>query len=227
VSHPAPALTILHEDNHLIAVHKPAGVPSAHFDGTTATVDLRVKAYLKERHAKPGNVFLGVVHRLDRPTSGVLLFAKTSKAAARLSEQFRLGTVEKTYWAIIPDRPWPDRGTLTDWLRHDDAAQRVVVAAAETPGAKLARLDYHIVRRKNGVMHWDLRPRSGRKHQIRVQLASRGLPILGDAKYGSPVRFDDGIALHAHALTVAHPITKTPLTITAPAAWRLDDTSDD
>ena len=120
-----PPLEILFEDNHCLAVGKPAGVPSTHFDGRTETVDRLAKVYLKEKYHKPGNVFLGVVHRLDRPVSGVLLFARTSKAAARLSEQFRQGSIEKVYWAIVEGEVQRTAGTLEDWLRKDEESRRV------------------------------------------------------------------------------------------------------
>src|SRR4051812_40758479 len=134
------ALDILYEDNHCLALNKPAGWPSTHFDGGEETVDRLAKAYLKEKHNKPGNVFLGVVHRLDKPVSGVLLFARTSKAAARLSEQFRVGAVEKTYWAVVSRSATTERrfadvsasGTLDDWLWRDDTAARTVVVPAGT-----------------------------------------------------------------------------------------------
>src|SRR6478735_5120029 len=132
----ADALDILFEDNHVVAVNKPAGWPSTHFDGSEETVDRLAKAYLKEKHQKPGNVFLGVVHRLDKPVSGVLLFARTSKAAARLSEQFREGTVEKVYWAVVERPPaldFADSGTLEDWLKKNDAEARVEVVPPNTP----------------------------------------------------------------------------------------------
>src|SRR5437763_7759999 len=138
----APALDILFEDNHCLAVAKPAGVPSTHFDGGEETVDRAVKAYLKAKYAKPGNVFLGIVHRLDKPTSGVLLFARTGKAAARLAEQFREGAVEKTYWAVIEgDLPQP-AGTLEDWLRKDETAGRVLVVSPDATGATRALVPY-------------------------------------------------------------------------------------
>src|SRR5271165_2134084 len=116
-----PLLEILYEDNHCVAVAKPAGVPSTHFDGTTETVDRAVKAYLKEKYRKPGNVFLGVVHRLDKPTSGVLLFARTSKAASRIARQFRDGAVEKVYWAVVEGDVKQQAGSLEDWLRKNEA----------------------------------------------------------------------------------------------------------
>src|SRR3954471_18666811 len=144
-----PPLDVLYEDNHCLAVAKPAGVPSTHFDGATETLDRVAKAYLKAKYDKPGNVFLGIVHRLDKPTTGVLLFARTSKAAARLAEQFREGAVEKVYWAIIEDRPKPtdrcpweknDTGSLEDRWKKDDPTARVEVVPPDTPGARLARL---------------------------------------------------------------------------------------
>src|SRR5438874_12746882 len=132
---PAP-LEILWEDNHCIAAVKPAGVPSTHYDGSEETFDRRVKAYLKEKYAKPGDVFLGIVHRLDKPTSGVLLFARTSKAAARIAEQFREGAVDKVYWAVVEGELTAHAGTLEDWLRKDAGAGRVEVVRPDAPGAK-------------------------------------------------------------------------------------------
>lgn len=227
------SLDILYEDNHCLALTKPAGWPTTHYDGTEETVDRLAKAYLKEKYHKSGNVFLGVVHRLDKPVSGVLLFARTSKAAARLSEQFREGAVEKTYWAIVenpasgrrePAVPWAsaDSGSLEDWLKKDEAAARVEVVAADTPGARFARLVFVVRGRHDGLTWLELRPHTGRKHQLRVQLAARGCPIYGDAKYGSDRPFGATVALHARSLTFLHPTTKEPVTITAdvPAAWR-------
>src|SRR5262245_10453587 len=135
-----PQLNILFEDNQCLAVNKPAGTASAHGDGTEETLDQQVKAHLKEKHGKPGNVFLGVVHRLDRPVSGVLLFARTSKAAARLSEQFREGKIEKVYWAIIAGEPELASGTLSDWLWKDDQQGRVQVLPRPAPQARQAIL---------------------------------------------------------------------------------------
>src|SRR6059058_6012392 len=144
----ADSLDILYEDNHCLALNKPAGWPTTHFDGRDETVDRLAKSYLKEKHKKPGNVFLGVVHRLDKPVSGSLLFARTSKAAARLSEQFREGVVEKQYWAVVedlasggrkpPDVPWAtaDSGALEDWLKKDEPNARVEVVSKDTPGAQ-------------------------------------------------------------------------------------------
>lgn len=222
----ADSLDILYEDNHCLALNKPAGWPTTHFDGTDETVDRLAKSYLKEKYGKPGNVFLGVVHRLDKPVSGVLLFARTSKAAARLSEQFREGAVEKSYWAVVEDSPrspWSisDAGSLEDWLKKDDPAARVEVVPKDSPGAQFARLLWTVKARADGLTLLDLRPHTGRKHQLRVQLASRGFPIYGDAKYGSD-RNLAGIGLHARGLTFLHPTTKEPVALTAdvPKSWR-------
>ena len=189
-----------------------------------------MKSYIKEKYEKPGNVYLGVVHRLDKGTSGALLFARTSKAAARLSEQFREGTVEKVYWAVIEagkkpaaDHPWAkDSGSLDDYLLHDDFEQRVKVVDEDTPGAKPARLLYTVRNRHAGLVWLELRPHTGRKHQLRVQLAQRGTPIFGDSKYGSIQRLGDSIGLHARSLTFLHPTSHNPTTITAevPKVWR-------
>jgi 23S rRNA pseudouridine1911/1915/1917 synthase len=229
------SLDILYEDNHCLALNKPAGWPTTHYDGTEETVDRLAKAYLKEKYQKPGNVFLGVVHRLDKPVSGALLFARTSKAAARLSEQFREGAVEKTYWAVVenqlasPERqrgevPWAaaDTGSLEDWLKKDDPAARVEVVPPETPGARLARLLFVVRGRHDGLTWLELRPHTGRKHQLRVQLASRGCPIYGDAKYGSDRAFGPAIALHARGLTFLHPTKAEPVAVKAevPNPWR-------
>ncbi len=212
---------ILFEDNHCLAVAKPAGAPSAHFDGREETLDLAVKRYLKEKYKKPGNVFLGVVHRLDRPVSGVLLFARTSKAAARLAEQFREGTVEKVYWAVIEGGLEKPSGSLEDWLAKEEPG-RVEVVPARTEGARQALLHYQQRASHGGLALLEVRPQTGRRHQLRVQLASRGRPIFGDAKYGSVHTLPRSIALHARSLTFLHPVRYEPVTLTAdvPRAWR-------
>jgi len=218
------SLDVLLEDNHCLALNKPCGWPTTHFDGKEETFDRLAKSYLKEKHGKPGNVFLGIVHRLDKPVSGAILFARTSKAAARLSEQFRENAVEKTYWAVVEGNFGGDAlaGTFEDWLRHDDDAARVEVVDRGAVGAKHALLHYEIRRRHGGLALLELRPQTGRKHQLRVQLASRGFPIHGDRKYGSPHTLGHGIGLHARSLTFLHPVRHDPVTVTAevPPLWR-------
>jgi len=224
----ADVLDILHEDNHVIAVNKPCGWPSAHFDGQDETMDRVVKAYLKEKHQKPGNVFLGVVHRLDKPVSGVLLFARTSKSAARLSEQFRENLIEKVYWAVVEAKPIRSKGsfslagTLEDWLKKDAIKGMVEVVPPETEGAKQALLHYTVRAEHDGLVLLEILPQTGRTHQLRVQLASRARPIYGDAKYGSPFSLGTGIALHSRSTTFLHPILKEPITLKAevPKNWR-------
>jgi 23S rRNA pseudouridine1911/1915/1917 synthase len=215
-------LEIIYEDNHCLAVLKPAGVPSTHFDGRTETIDRAAKAYLKEKYQKPGNVFLGIVQRIDKPVSGVLLFARTSKAAARLSEQFREGTVEKTYWAVVEGEVRPDAGSLEDWLHKDESARRIDVVAPRATGAKQALLHYQKRATYAGLTWLELRPQTGRRHQLRVQLAHHGYPIYADAKYGAVHTFGNAIGLHARSLTFLHPVRYEPVTITAdvPRVWR-------
>jgi 23S rRNA pseudouridine1911/1915/1917 synthase len=216
-----PPLEILFEDNHCLAIAKPSGTASAHFQGQEQTLDRAIKAYLKGKYYKPGNVFLGVVHRLDKPVSGVLLFARTSKAAARLAEQFREGTIEKVYWAIVLGALNSSAGTLEDWLLKDRQARRVEVVEPRTPHSRQALL--HFTRRaEHGGLSWiEIRPQTGRTHQLRVQLAHHGHPVYGDARYGELHTFDRAIALHARQLTFLHPIRYEPITITAelPRLW--------
>jgi 23S rRNA pseudouridine1911/1915/1917 synthase len=218
----APALEILYEDNHCLAVAKPAGVVSAHYQGDEETLDRAVRAYLKEKYHKPGNVFLGVVHRLDKPVSGVLLFARTSKAAARLSQQFREGSIEKVYWAIVEGEVQRQAGTLEDWLYRDRERGRVEVVEPHTEGARQSLLHYQKRAAHGGLTFLEVRPQTGRTHQLRVQLAHHGNPICGDAKYGAVHTFAPGIALHARSLTFLHPVRYEPVTLTAdvPQHWR-------
>jgi 23S rRNA pseudouridine1911/1915/1917 synthase len=217
-------LVILHEDNQCLAVCKPAGIASAHFQGEDQTLDRLVKRYLKEKYAKPGNVFLGIVHRLDKPVSGVLLFARTSKAAARLSEQFREGTVEKVYWAVVEGEVATEAGTLEDWLKIEKGreSKRVEVVAPRESGARQALLHFQKRGQHGGLTLLEVRPQTGRTHQLRVQLAHHGHPVYGDARYGSIRTFGRAIGLHARNLTFLHPVRYEPMTLTAelPREWR-------
>jgi 23S rRNA pseudouridine1911/1915/1917 synthase len=215
-----PPLEILYEDNHCLAIAKPSGALSTHYQGREETLDRLAKQYLKQKYAKPGNVFLGIVHRLDRPVSGVLLFARTSKAAARLAEQFRGGTVEKVYWAVVEGELARSAGSLEDWLKKVEG--RVEVVEPHVPGSRQALLHYQCRAGHGGLSWLELRPQTGRTHQLRVQLAHHGHPIYGDARYGSIHTFDRAIALHARSLTFLHPIRHEPITITAelPRNWR-------
>lgn len=217
---------ILLEDNHCLAVHKPAGLLSqGDATGEPSLVDW-AQADLKARYHKPGNVYVGLVHRLDRPVSGVVLLAKTSKAAARLSAQFRDGQVEKVYRAIVEGRVPDEAGEWADAIWKDRGRNAVEVVRPGVEGAQEAHLAYRVVDRGARTTTLELRPTTGRGHQLRVQLASRGFPILGDRKYGSvsTVRAADGghrIALHAQSLTFTHPTKAEAISVIAgePADW--------
>lgn len=214
-------LTVLYEDNHCLAVDKPARLLTmGDATGEQTLLDF-AKDYIKRAYGKPGAVFLGVVHRLDRPVSGVVLFARTSKAAARLSEQFRERSVEKIYRAIVEGVP-PERDTvLQDWLWKDPGRNVTQTVREGTPGAQQAALAIKRLETNDSRSLVEVKPVTGRSHQIRVQLASRGWPILGDAKYGSNVRLDGNIALHASSLTFRHPTKGEEVTVTAdpPDGW--------
>ncbi len=218
-----PFPEILYEDNHCLAVAKPAGCLSTHYGGKEETLDRAVKHYLKKKYKKPGNVFLGIVHRLDRVVSGVLLFARTSKAAARLAKQFREGTVEKVYWAMVEGRMPKSSGDLKSWLRKDVHAGRVLVVAPGTAGGREASLIYQQRAYADDLTWLEIRPQTGRTHQLRVQLAHEGHPIFGDKKYGSVNTFNGAIALHARTLVFIHPVRDEPVSLTAPLpdSWRV------
>ena len=216
-------LQIIHEDNHLLAVAKPAGLLSqGDASGHPSLVDL-ARAYLKERYDKPGNAYVGLVHRLDRNASGVVLLARTSKAAARLSAGFRTGAFEKRYLAVCAGRPEPAAARLTHWLAASGDAQGVTRAqTGPFHDARESQLDYRVLETGTGYSLAEVRPITGRRHQIRAQMALAGHPLLGDVKYGSRQRLPDHrVALHALALTITHPVGGRALTFEcpAPADW--------
>ncbi len=211
-----PRLEVLYEDNHLIAITKPADLPTMGVgEGEVSAVTL-VKDYLKQKYHKPGNVYLGVVSRLDRMVTGVLLFARTSKAAKRLNEQFRERTTEKSYRAIVSGQGSISPGKLTDWLRKDEKNHRMIASRHQGPGGQKAELRIESVQELAQGFLLEIKLLTGRKHQIRVQLASRRLPILGDRKYGSNAPFPAGIALHAAHLAITHPVSRQNLSFSSP-----------
>ena len=201
-------LTVIHEDNHLLGVHKPAGLLVQGDRSGDPTLLEVAKAYLRERYEKPVNVYLGLVHRLDRNVSGVVLLARTSKAAGRLSAQFRDGTVVKTYRAVTCGRPPETAGELRHWLAAAGDGQGVTRAETESfAGAREALLHYRVLDQRGGLSLVEVAPVTGRRHQIRAQLALAGCPLLGDVKYGAPERLPARrIALHALRLALAHPV---------------------
>ncbi len=182
---------------------------------------LVAKDYVRQKYNKPGNVYLGIVSRLDAPVSGVVLLARTSKAAARLSKQFKDRSVEKRYWALVEPKFHPTQGSLVDWVRHDDRHRRVHIVEAEANDAKEARLDFHRVRKLPRAALVEVQLLTGRKHQIRVQLAGMGFPVIGDRKYGSRRAFSAGIALHAKNLEFEHPVggRRVELAAPLPKSW--------
>lgn len=211
-------LDVLYEDNHLLAVCKPAGLLVQADRSGDATLLDAAGSYLKHKYDKPGRVYIGLVHRLDRNVSGVVLLARTSKAAGRLSGQFRDSTVDKVYQAIVSGCPGPSRGELRSWLSAKGDALGVTRAQEEPfPGARESLLRYHVLESSGGCSLVEVRPLTGRRHQIRAQFALVGHPLLGDVKYGSPRRLAGRrLALHALSLTVSHPVGGNKLTLTAP-----------
>ena len=210
-------MTVLYEDNHIIIVNKTASeIVQGDKTGDTPLSEI-VKQYLKEKYAKPGNVFIGVTHRLDRPVSGLVVFAKTSKALARLNEMFKGSEVKKTYWAVVKERPPKDEDELVHYLVRNERQNKSYAYDAERPGSKKAILHYRLIGRSQNYYLLEVDLKTGRHHQIRCQLAKMGCPIKGDLKYGAPRSNPDGsICLHARRIRFIHPVSKQLIDVEAP-----------
>jgi 23S rRNA pseudouridine1911/1915/1917 synthase len=216
------SLEILYEDNHLLAVNKPAMLPTMGVADDVQSLLTVAKEYIREKYDKPGNVYLGIVSRLDAPVTGLVVIARTSKAAARLTEAFRSRNVRKVYLAAVEGSPPDQSGTLEHYLRKDERHRKMHVTHESAEGAQAARLSYRVVGATGGLSLLEVELDTGRKHQIRVQLAKVGCPVVGDRKYGAATQFSSGIALHSRFLELEHPVRREPMTLTAPlpAAWR-------
>ena len=210
-------MTVVYEDNHIIVVNKTASeIVQADKTGDTPLSET-VKQYLKEKYQKPGNVFLGVTHRLDRPVSGLVIFAKTTKALTRLNEMFRAGEVKKTYWAVVKNAPKESEGELVHFLVRNEKQNKSYAYDKEVPNSKKAVLDYRLIGRSENYYLLEVDLKTGRHHQIRCQLAKMGCPIKGDLKYGSPRSNPDGsICLHARRVRFVPPVSKELIELKAP-----------
>lgn len=210
-------MTVLYEDNHIIVVNKSASeIVQGDKTGDVPLSDM-VKAYLKNKYQKPGNVFVGVTHRLDRPVSGLVVFAKTSKALSRLNEMFRVGQVQKTYWAIVKNEPKQSEAELVHWLVRNEKQNKSYAYDREVKDAKKAVLRYRMIGRSDNYSLLEVELMTGRHHQIRCQLSKMGCPIKGDLKYGSPRSNPDGsICLHARRISFVHPVSKELIELEAP-----------
>lgn len=210
-------LLILHEDNHIIVINKRVGdIVQGDKTGDKPLSEV-VKEYIKDKYNKPGEVFLGVVHRLDRPTTGIVVFAKTSKALTRLNELFSNRETQKTYWAIVKNKPAKNEDKLIHYLKRNEKNNTSKAHLKEVPDSKLASLDYKIIKELNNYFALEINLHTGRHHQIRAQLQAIGSSIKGDLKYGfDRSNTDGGIHLHARKLSFIHPVTKENFTIIAP-----------
>lgn len=210
-------MTVIYEDNHIIIVSKESGeIVQGDKTGDTPLSET-VKQYIKEAYAKPGNVFLGVVHRLDRPVSGLVLFARTSKALPRLNKMFAEGDIHKTYWAIVANTPPQPEGTLVHWLVRNEKQNKSYAYDHEVPNSKRAEFDYKVIRKSDRYCLVEVVLKTGRHHQIRCQLAKMGCPIKGDLKYGAKRSNADGsICLHSRRMEFVHPISKKEIVVEAP-----------
>ncbi len=210
-------MTVLYEDNHIIIVNKTVSeIVQGDKTGDKPLSEI-VKEYLKEKYNKPGNVFCGVTHRLDRPTSGIVVFAKTSKALARLNDMFKNKEISKTYWAVIKETPKQTEGTLRHYLVRNEKQNKSYAYDSEKPNSKLAVLHYQLISRSDKYNMLAIDLETGRHHQIRCQLAKIGCPIKGDLKYGADrSNPDGGISLHARKISFIHPVSKEPIEVTAP-----------
>lgn len=210
-------MDILYEDNHIIIINKKAGVlVQGDKTGDTPLMDL-VKDYMKVKYDKPGNVFCGVTHRLDRPTSGIVVFAKTSKALTRLNDMFRHDQIKKTYWAIVKKLPEKPEATLTHYLIKNERTNKSTAHDVEKPKTKKSVLHYRLIARSDNYHLLEVDLETGRHHQIRCQLSKIGSPIKGDLKYGAERSNPDGsISLHARSISFTHPVSKMPVDVVAP-----------
>lgn len=213
----ASSIEVLYEDNHIIAINKkPSDIVQGDKTGDEPLSE-KVKQFLRAKYDKPGEVFCGVVHRIDRPVSGVVLFAKTSKALSRLNELFRSKDIQKTYWAVVKNKPKADEATLINYLIKDEAKNRSRAYNEPRKGALQSELRYKVLAKTDNYYLLEVKPVTGRHHQIRVQLSAMGCPIKGDIKYGfDRTNKDASIHLHARQIEFMHPVKQTPLTITAP-----------
>jgi 23S rRNA pseudouridine1911/1915/1917 synthase len=216
-----PGFSMIYEDNHLLIVNKASGIlVQGDVTGDIPLVDL-CKNYIKEKFKKPGAVFLGVVHRIDRPVSGIVVLARTSKALERMNALFRDRETRKIYWAVVKNKPPQEQGTLIHWLIKDEKKNKTTAYTRETAGASHSELNYRVIGFQDN--HWllEVHPITGRPHQIRVQLASMNCPIKGDTKYGFPEPNEDGsICLHARHLEFVHPVRKEKMQFDAPVPDR-------
>ena len=210
-------MQVVYEDNHIIIVNKQSGeIVQGDKTGDRPLSDI-VKQYIKEKYQKPGEVFLGVVHRLDRPVSGLVVFARTSKALTRLNKMFAEGEVHKTYWAIVKNMPEQPEGTLTHWLVRNEKQNKSYAYTTEKPNAKKAILKYKVIGRSDNYTLLEVNLMTGRHHQIRCQLAAMGCPIKGDLKYGAPRSNPDGsISLMSRHVEFTHPVSKLQIAVEAP-----------
>ena len=208
---------ILFEDNHLIIINKLPGELVQGDETGDVTLADKIKEYLKITYNKPGNVYLGIPHRLDRPTSGIVVYTKTEKALIRLNEAFKGSSVKKTYWAVVDNMPKKSESTLIHYIVRNSANNKSVAYPKEIKGSKLAKLDYKVIGKSDKYYLLEIALHTGRHHQIRAQLAAIGLHIKGDLKYGFPrSNPDGGIHLHARKIVFTHPVKKEELTIIAP-----------
>ena len=209
-------MEVVYEDNHIIIVNKQSGEIVQGDKTGDKPLSAFVKAWIKEKYAKPGNVFLGVVHRLDRPVAGLVVFAKTSKALARLGNMFRDGEIKKTYWAIVPKAPIPPQATLTHWLVRNEKQNKSYAYDHEVAKSKKAILDYCVIGHSERYFLLEVHLKTGRHHQIRCQLSKIGCPIKGDLKYGAPRSNPDGsISLLSRKVEFIHPVSHQPISIIA------------
>lgn len=210
-------MKVVYEDNHLIIVYKESGEIVQGDKTGDVPLSETVKAYIKEKYKKPGNVFLGVVHRLDRPVSGLVVFARTSKSLSRLNEMFRRGDVHKTYWAITKEAPRHSMGNLCHWLVRNEKQNKSFAYDREVPNSKRAELNYRLIGQSNHYFLLEIQLLTGRHHQIRCQLAQMGCPIKGDLKYGARRSNPDGsISLLSHRIEFVHPVSKEPMAFESP-----------